>query len=75
MNKVFAAIAVTAVALGSTAALAETVVGPAQAKVKAEWAQIDKRGGHTNPIASLIDLITGPAEAVSDATNGDTATK
>ncbi|MEM7508501.1 MAG: hypothetical protein AAF415_17360 [Pseudomonadota bacterium] len=75
MNRVFAAIAVTAVALGSTAAFAETVVGPAQAKVKAEWAQIDKTGGHANPFASLIDLITAPAEAVSDATKGDTAVK
>lgn len=66
MNKVFAAIAVAAVAMAGSAAVAETVVGPQHAKVRAQWAALDGKE-QPNPIVSLIELLTGPAKVLSEA--------
>lgn len=67
MHKIFAAVTITALAMAGSAAVAETVVGPSQAKVKALWAQQDDATQDANPIAALFALFSGDQMDLADA--------
>ncbi|MEM7239577.1 MAG: hypothetical protein AAF501_17360 [Pseudomonadota bacterium] len=73
MNKVFAAITVTAVALASTTVFAETAAAEKFAQVQQQFDQLDKDTNHGNPIEGLLDLFTAPVKAISQGVEADPA--
>lgn len=65
MNKVFAAITVTAIALAGSTAFAESTAADNYNKVQQQFDTLDRDNNHGNPLAGLLDLITAPVKAVS----------
>lgn len=72
MNKVLAAITVTAIALAGSTAFAENTAGDNYKKVQQQFDMLDRNNNHGNPVTGLLDLITAPVKAISQGAEAKT---